>query len=243
MGTCSGPGSYAKVYVEISVNTSAAWKYDLAVYFRTDTPVSTLNATYTAANVGLFGSCVAATLPLATGDNDGDLCGDLNSRATCVVRKALNVSCVSLYGGTDLTVPVCVTWSTSSTSSCGVTGALPIPSTSCACSVVTLRRMAVSGTGALYGNLYAPANSVFSEDGSTGGPVVPAPPSAGPPPALPWCAGRPKFNWGTTSGAPGSCPGDAWNAWGGSPLYPVQCVSQDLDVVRLVVRLRRRVRN
>ena len=233
VGTCSGPGSFAKVYVEMQVASSAAWKYDLGVYFRLDTPASTvLNSTVTAANVGLRGSCVAATLPPALGDDDDDTCGDLNGRATCVVRKALNVSCVNLLSGTDVTVPVCMTWANTGSSVCAASGLLPSPATSCACTVVTIRKMAVSGVGALYGNLYAPANSIFSEDGSAGGPAPPAPPVGTPAPSLPWCAGQPKFNWGTSSGSQGSCPGDAWNAWGGSPLYPVQCVSQDLDVVR-----------
>ena len=243
VGTCSGSGSYAKVYVEMSVTSSAAWKYDLGVYFRVNTPPGTLNATYTAANVGLRGSCIAATLPPSLGDDDGDTCGDLNGRATCVVRKALNVSCVNLLGGTDVTVPVCMTWAADDSTSCAVSGLVPSPATSCACTVVTIRRMAVSGQGALYGNLYAPANSVFTEDGSAGGPAPPAPPSGGPVPSLPWCAGKPKFNWGTTSATPNSCPGDAWNAWGGSPLYPIQCVSQDLDVVRDAARLYRHLRN
>jgi hypothetical protein len=227
----------------MSVANSGALKYDLGVYFRVDTPASTLNATYTAANVGLSGSCISATLPLTLGDDDGDTCGDLETRATCVVRKALNVSCINLMGGPDVTVPVCLSWSATPAGVCSTTGLVPSPATSCACSVVTIKKMAVSGQGALYGNLYAPANSVFSEDGSAGGPAPPAPPAGQPVPALPWCAGTPKFNWGTTSGAPKSCPGDAWNAWGGSPLYPVQCVSQDLDVVRHAPRSRRNVPN
>ena len=241
VGTCSGPGSFAKVYVEMQVATGSAWKYDLGVYFRLDTPSNTvLNSTVTAANVGLSGSCVAATLPPSLGDDDGDTCGDLNGRATCVVRKALNVSCVNLLGGTDVTVPVCMVWASTSSSVCAVSGLLPSPSTSCACTVVTIKKMAVSGVGALYGNLYAPANSIFTEDGSAGGPAPPAPPVGAPVPSLPWCAGKPRFNWGTSSGSQGSCPGDAWNAWGGSPLYPVQCVSQDLDVSFTIPTLQHR---
>jgi hypothetical protein len=220
------------VYVEVQVAaTSPGWRNDLGIYLRTDAPLS-LGGAVTAANVGLSGTCVQSILPPALGNSDGDACGDLNGTATCVVRVPLNVTCTDLVGQGDVTIPVCLTWNTGSPSGvCSTTGLLPTPASKCACYVHTLSGFSVAG-GSPKGVLYAPANSVFPEDQSVGGPAPPAPPMVGAPPAPPWCGGKPAFNWGTSSYGQGSCPGDVWNTWGGQPTKTVQCVSQDLDVVR-----------
>jgi hypothetical protein len=244
--------------------TSPGWRYDVGTYFRTDAPLA-LGGAVTAANVGMNGRCVQSTLAPAVGDADGDACGDLNGTSTCVVRQPLNLTCTDLGTGSgDVAVPVCVTWSTTPAGTCASSGLLPSPASKCACYVHTISGMPVAG-GSPRGVLYAPANSIFAEDQSAGGPAPPAPPSSGVAPPPPWvralrvhgrlcaylrtpcvltlsacapraaaaqCGGQPPFNWGTSSNSAASCPGDVWNKWGGSPLKPVQCVSQDLDVVR-----------
>lgn len=186
MTGCAGPGSRALVYVEMQLaTTSPGVRYDVGVYFRTDAPAA-LNSSVTAGNVGLSGRCVQATVPPSLGDADGDACGDLNGTATCVVRTALNLSCVDLVGQGDVTVPVCVTWSTSAAGSCSSSGLLPSSSSKCACYIQTISGLSAASSPSPKGVLYAPANSVFPEDKSAGGPAPPAPPSAGPPPAPPW---------------------------------------------------------
>ena len=181
---CSGVGGTALVYVEMQLTaTSPGARYDVGVYLRLDSPAA-YSSGVSAANVGLRGRCVQATLPPTLGDGDGDACGDLNGTLTCVVRRPLSLACVDLVGQGTVTVPVCVTWASTAASNCATSGLLPSPATKCACSVVALQGLPVAG-GPSRGVLYAPANSVFPEDSSAGGPAPPAPPSAGsaPPPA------------------------------------------------------------
>jgi hypothetical protein len=219
--------------------TSPGARYDVGVYLRLDSPAAYTGG-LTAATVGLRGRCVQATLPASLGDLDGDACGDLNGTLTCVVRRPLSIACVDLAGQGAVTLPVCVSWSSVATGNCAATGALPSPSTRCACSVVPITGLPVAG-GASRGVLYAPANSVFAEDRSVGGPAPPAPPAAGPPPPPVWCGGVPPFNWGSASYAPASCPADVWDKWGGSPLKSLQCETQSTDVAFTVPPLQYRL--
>ena len=228
---CSGVGSTARVYLEAQLATTAGARYGLGLYLRTDSPVSL--GSYNASSVGMNGACVQERWPLALGDLNGDACGDLNGTGTCVLRQALNLTCANLVasGGTgDVTVPVCVVWSTSNASATCAAGMLPSGTNKCACYLHTITGLSVAGNNK--GILYAPLSSTFPLDMSAGGPAPPAPTSsaAGPPPAPMWCGGQPPFNWGTSSLSNGSCPGDVWHKWGGKPGTNVQCVSQDTDV-------------
>ena len=127
---CQSPTDTVTFSATYTLQSTAAERYDIGLYFATDGDPNN--------NGALTGTCTIATPAYAPSpwlNLDGDQCGDLNSQTTLSPIVEVTALCTDDDGDGLLNLPNCTTWDNNSNTFCSIPdGKLPIAGTPAKCS-------------------------------------------------------------------------------------------------------------